>query len=98
MHPHDERFLVVTAVENADPPPLGQLFETTPEVIMIEIFAAWSFKGGYLATLRIYSRHDVLDRPVLPRGIHGLEDEQQGPAVLRVKYILQVGQCLDPVM
>jgi hypothetical protein len=34
----------------------------------------------------------VLDRPVLPRRIHRLEDEEQRPAILPVKHVLQFGE------
>jgi hypothetical protein len=37
----------------------------------------------------------VLDRPVLAGRIHGLEHEQQRPAILRIQLVLQLGQRLD---
>jgi hypothetical protein len=39
----------------------------------------------------------MLDGAILAGGIHGLEDEQHGPAVLRVKDVLQFGERLDTV-
>ena len=62
---------------------------------MVEIFAGRRLEGKDLAALRIDAGHDVLDRAVLARGVHGLEDEQHGPAVLRVEHVLQLGQSLD---
>jgi hypothetical protein len=37
----------------------------------------------------------VLDGPVLARGVHRLEDQQQRPAVLGVELVLELGQELD---
>jgi len=34
----------------------------------------------------------VLDGAVLPRGIHGLEDEEKGPGILCVKFLLEFGK------
>ena len=62
---------------------------------MIEIFGARRLEGSHLAALRIYSRHDVLDGAILAGRIHGLEDQQQRPAVLRIEHILQIGQGLN---
>ena len=37
----------------------------------------------------------MLDGAVLPRGVHGLEDQQHRPAILRVEHVLQLGERLD---
>ena len=37
----------------------------------------------------------MLDRAVLAGGVHGLEDQQQRPAILGVELVLQLGQQLD---
>ena len=42
--------------------------------------------------------HHVLDRAVLPRGVHGLEDEQQRPLVLGVELLLQLAHPLAPLL
>ena len=52
----------------------------------------------HIAALRIYALHDVLDHAVFPGRIHRLEDQQHGPAVLRVEPLLQLGQALDPFL
>ena len=49
----------------------------------------------HLATLGVDARHDVLDGAVLARGVHGLEDDQQGVAPGGVKKILQPGHFAD---
>ena len=45
--------------------------------------------------VRVHARHHVLDRAVLARGVHRLEDQQQRPAILRVEHLLQLAQALD---
>ena len=44
--------------------------------------------------LRVDARHDVLDRAVLARRVHRLEDQQHRPAVLGVELLLQLGEAL----
>src|SRR5438093_1084948 len=48
-----------------------------------------------LAALRVHAGHHVLDRAVLSRGVHRLEDEQQRPPVVRVEALLQLPEPLD---
>jgi hypothetical protein len=49
----------------------------------------------HLAALRIDTFHNVLDHAVLAGRIHGLEDQQHRPAVLRIELLLKIGQALD---
>ena len=44
MHTHDQRLLVIAAVENADASALRQRFDTAPEIIVIEILALGALK------------------------------------------------------
>ena len=92
---HDERFLVVAAIEDPNAPALRHIPHATPQEIVIEFFRRWRLEGIHLAALRVEAGHDVLDGAVLPAGIHGLKDQQHRPAVLRVEHILQLGQRLD---
>ena len=96
MHAHHERLLVVAAVENADASALRQLLHAAPEIIVIEVRARRPLERRHLAALRIHARHHVLDRPVFPRRIHRLEDEEHRPAILRVKHVLQFRERLHP--
>ena len=89
MHPHHEHFLVVAAVEDADAAALGQVLRAAPHVIVVELLGGRRLERDHLAALRIDARHDVLDRAVLARGVHRLEDEQHRPAILRVELVLQ---------
>src|SRR5262249_52806575 len=88
MNTDDERLFIVAAIEDADASPFRQRCQASPEVVVIEILGRRRLERKYLATLRIDPGHDVLDRAVLPRRVHGLEDEQDGPAVLGIEHVL----------
>ena len=49
------------------------------------------------AALRIDAGHDVLDDAVLAGGIHALQHHEHGPAAVRVKPLLHVGEPADAV-
>ena len=95
VHAHDQRLLVVAAVEDADAAALGQALHAAPEVVVVEILAGRRLEGVDLAALRVDAGHDVLDRAVLAGRVHRLEDQQHRPAVLRVEHVLQLGERLD---
>ena len=88
MHAHDEDFLVVRTVEDADAPALGQVSDVAPHEVVVELLRRGLLERGHLAPLRIDAGHDVLDRAVFASRVHRLEDQQQGPAVLGVKHVL----------
>ena len=88
MHPHDQSLFVVATVENPDAAALGQTFHAPPQVIVVEVFAGGRLERKHLAALLVYARHDMLDRPVFPRGVHRLKNQQHGPIVLRIEHVL----------
>ena len=53
VHAHDQHFLVVGAVEDADTPALGQALSDAPEKIVIELLLARLLERMHLAALRI---------------------------------------------
>ena len=55
------------------------------------------FEAEHLAALRIDARHDMLDRAVLARRVHRLEDQQQRIAVGGVEKLLLLAQFRDMV-
>ena len=65
---------------------------------MIELVVAGSFEGPDVATLGVDSRHDVLDEAVFTGGVHALEDQKHGPAVLGVELFLQFAEQLDALL
>ena len=92
MHAHDEHFLVIGAVEDADAAALRQAAGGAPEKIVLQFLGAGMFEAEDLAALRIDAGHDVLDGAVLAGGIHGLENQEQRILVVGVKQALLLAQ------
>ena len=95
MDPDDEHLLVVGAVEDADPAALGEATRRAPEEVVVELLVGGRLERVHLDALRIHPRHDVLDRAVLPGGVHALEDQEQRPAILGVELLLELAERLD---
>lgn len=55
---------------------------------MIELLDRGMLETDNVATLGIYAGHNMLDRTILASGIHGLQDDQDRPAIGGVKAIL----------
>src|SRR6202167_4577033 len=90
MHPHDQHFLIIRAIEDADLTALGHHVVATPQKIMIQFFAGRRFERMNIATLRIHSGHDVLDGAVFAGRVHALKNQQQRPAILGVEFFLHL--------
>ena len=95
MHAHDEHFLVVGTVEDADAPALGKDAGRPPEKIVLQFLGAGMLEAVDLAALRIDAGHDVLDGAVFAGGVHGLKNQQQRIAVVGVQQVLQIAQVFD---
>src|SRR5581483_2212394 len=93
MHAHDQAFFVIGAVEYADAPALRQLDHGAPHEVVIELERRRLLERGDLAALWIDAVENVFDRAVLAGSIHGLEDQQQRPAVLRIELLLKIAQA-----
>ena len=65
---------------------------------MIEVQGRGRLKGRHLASLGVHTTHDVLDRAVFPRGIHGLKNQQDRPLVLGIEPLLELREQLDPLL
>src|SRR6185437_10842870 len=65
-----------------------------PHEVMIELVVRRLLEGGDLAALRIDAVEHSLDRGILARGIHALEDEEQRPAILSVELFLEIVETL----
>ena len=92
---HDEHFLVVGTIEDADAAALGGCAGISPEEVMAELFGRRVLEAGDLATLRVEARHDVLDGAILTCGIHGLKDDEDRPLIGGVEAVLDCGECGD---
>ncbi len=95
MNPHDEDFLVVGAVKNADAAALGQTGSSTPEKIVAQFLVRWLLKGDDLAAHRVHARHHVLDQAVFAGRIHALQNEEHRPLFLRIQLFLAVAQQFE---
>src|SRR5262249_9727581 len=51
-----------------------------------------------VASLRVDAGHDVFDGAIFAGGIHGLKNQEQRPAVLRVKFFLVFRQQFFAVL
>ena len=88
MHADDQHFLVIGAVEDADPSALRQVARGAPQKIVLQFRRAGMLEAEDLAALRIDARHHVLDRAVLAGRVHRLKDQQHGIAVGGVEQLL----------
>ena len=76
-------------------PRSGQATRRAPEEIVLQFRGAGMLEAEDLAALRIDAGHHVLDGAILPGGVHGLENQQDGVAVAGVKQALERAQFLD---
>ena len=90
VHPDHQYLFVVGTVEDPDAAPFGQCLRRTPEEVVLELVRRGALEGDDLTTLRIDPGHDVLDRPVLSRSVHALDDEQQGVRIAGPQPLLGV--------
>ena len=86
-----QHFLVVRPVEDADRAALGKLAVTRHRKSWASSAGTGALKRRHRRPLRVEAAHDVLDDAVLAGGVHGLEHEQQRPALLGVEEFLQGG-------
>lgn len=61
---------------------------------MVELFRGRRLETRHVATLWVDPGHDMLDGPVLAGSVHGLENDEQGILVLRIKNFLEFGNTL----
>ena len=97
MHPDDQHLLVVGTVEDADAAALRQRIPAAPHPVVVQFLGRRLLERRDLAALRIHAAHHVLDGAVLAGGVHGLEDQQQRSAILRIELVLLVGEPGDAV-
>jgi hypothetical protein len=95
MHTNDQDFLIVRAIEDANPPAFGKPARGTPEKVMLQFFGARLFETENLAAFRIDPGHDVADGAILAGSVQGLKNQQQCIAAGRVVKLLQRAQFLN---
>jgi len=87
-----EDFLVVAPVEDAEAAAFREALRGAPQEVVVQILHGGSLEGENLTACGVHPGHDGLNRPVLPSGVHGLEDEEDAEAVIRVQQALQFVQ------
>ena len=95
MHPHDQHFLVIGTIEDADLPALGQPARRAPQKVMLQFFGTGLLETVRPAVLRIETGHDVAHRAVFAGRVHPLQYQQQRIAVRRIMQALQRAQRLN---
>ena|SRR5712691_4522423 len=95
MDTNDEHFLEVGAVEDPDPASLGQRLDCAPEIIVVEFFVRWPFERKDLRALRVQAAHYMLDGAIFTSGVHPLEDQERGPAILSIEPFLERDESLE---
>ncbi len=88
----DQNLLVIGAVEDPDPPALGERARRPPEEIVLELLGARVLETEDLTALWIDPRHHVRDGAVLAGRVHGLKDQQQRVLIRGVEEVLQLAQ------
>src|SRR3989441_7969833 len=88
MHAHDQHILIVGAIENTDDPSAWSDPMHPPEEVMVQFPSGRDFKRTHLASLRIDSGEDLVNRISLATGIHPLQHDQQALMVRRCQQLL----------
>ena len=88
MDAGDDDFFVMGAVEDADFSPAGQGLVDAPHVVVVHFFRTRLLEALHLDASRIEAGKDVLDRPVFPGSVHGLQDDDQAVMVIGKEFFL----------
>src|SRR6266516_1120892 len=76
MYAHDQHVLIVGAIENAKDTSAWSDPMHTPEEVMVPFPSCRDFKRTHLASLRIDSGEDLVNRISLATGIHPLQHDE----------------------
>ena len=95
MHSNDQHFLIIGAIEYADPSTFRKPARGAPQKIMFQFLCARLFEAENLAAFRVYSGHYVPDGAILAGSIHPLKDQQKRIAAGCVVKPLQRAQLLN---
>src|SRR5437870_11260384 len=98
MDTNHQHLFIIGPVENANSSTFWNSAHGAPQVIMIQFFGRRSLERVDLTALRVHARHDVLDDAVLASCIHRLQNQQESPPVLCIKFALQLAQLRDTLL
>ena len=90
VHLHHQHLFIIRAVEDADPPALGEGLHVAPEKVVIEFFIGRFLEAEDLTPLRIHPGHDMLDGAVLAGGVHRLQNDQHRIDIIGVEELLRL--------
>ena len=94
-HAHGHDVLVVRSVEDPDLAALRQHLVDAPQVVVGELDRGRRLERGDPDALWVQAREHLPDRPVLPRRVHSLEDEQHATAGLCPETVVQRPELVD---
>jgi hypothetical protein len=75
-------------------PRSGRFFDA-PKIVVAQVLGGRLLEGEHLTSLWVHSRHDVANGTVFPGSIHGLKDQEYGPGVLGIQFLLHVTEALN---
>jgi hypothetical protein len=78
MYAHDQHFLVVAPVEDADPPALGQSLRTAPREVVAPFELAPPAASVHAKARGVHTGKHPADGAVFAGRVHRLEDREQG--------------------
>src|ERR1700730_3632557 len=88
MHAHNQHVLIVGAIENANDTSAWSDPMHTPEEVMVQFPRGRNFKRTHLASLRLNSGENLVNRISLATGIHSLQHDEQAMMVGRCQQLL----------
>ena len=89
MHFYHQHFLVVASVVHADHAFRRCGLGMAPQEIVVQFLRARRLEAGDVAPLGVHALQHALDAAVLAARVHGLEDQEQRMAILRVQLLLE---------
>src|ERR1700753_1708959 len=78
----DQHIFVMRAGVHPDPAELRQPLISPPQKVVLQFFMAWLLKAKNRTAFGVKTAKGMLDGPVLPGRIHGLENDQYRKAVI----------------
>jgi len=94
VHAHDEHILVVRPVEDRDLTEERRAQVDAPKEVVAQLFRRRNAERHNVDAARIQPADDVLDRPVLPRAVTALEDDQQAVLLRAPHQVLEHEQLV----
>jgi len=98
MDADDRHLFVIRTIEDADVSARRQRFDGAPQIVVLQFFDRRLLERMHLGPLRTDPGHHMTDHVVLPRRIHPLKDQQQGPTAFGVEQLFAFREALQPFL